>query len=395
LVAACSALAGCGGDDGQLNVADEPPKAPLAPTTPASSPLFRLEPVVRKLEEPVYVTAADAQPDVFYVVERAGRIRVVTDGRLRPKPLLDIGDRVRTEIEEGLHSVAFHPDYPDDPRLFVAYNDLEGDLQVAEYRVEDAHAIPESARTLFSIDRPEGVKWHNGGQLQFDPDGELYVSSGDAARNPYDEMPNPPRTPDPDNNAQNLDLLFGKLLRLDVDEEVPEPELVAYGLRNTWRFSFDRETGDLVLADVGQFAREEIDFVPAGTADVLNFGWSVYEGTTRFNGDHALGDSGALVWPILEYQHPPGPLYCPGRASITGGYVYRGTAVTKLRSRYVFGDYCSGELWTLRIVDGKATEVRMEPAEVSAISSFGEDGRGELYATALNEGVVYRLVAPG
>jgi glucose/arabinose dehydrogenase len=388
-------LAACGGDEyQQLNAAAEPPKTPLAPTTPATKPLFRLEPAVRNLEEPVYVTAAEAEPDVFYVVERAGIVRVVAGERLRREPLLDISDRVRTEIEEGLHSVAFHPDYPGDPRLFVAYNDLKGDLQVVEYRVEDARAAPASARTLLSIDRPEGVKWHNGGQLQFGPDGRLYVSSGDAARNPYDGMPNPPRTPDPDNNAQNLELLFGKLLRLDVDDESPEPQLVAYGLRNAWRFSFDRETGDLVIADVGQFAREEIDFVPAGTDDVLNFGWSVYEGTMRFNGEHPLGDLGQLVWPILEYQHPPGPLYCPGRASITGGYVSRGSAVPELRGRYVFGDYCSGELWTLRIADGKATEVRMEPAEVIAISSFGEDARGELYATALNEGTVYRLVAP-
>ena len=179
--------------------------------------------MVQGLAEPVHVAAAPGQPGRMYVVERAGLIRVVEDGAVRREPLLDIRARVRTEVEEGLHSLAFHPEYAENGRLFVAFNDRRGDLRVVEYHVEGEEAEPGSARDLLAVDKSEGVKWHNGGQLQFGPVGLLYVSTGDSARNQFDGLPDPVDTPDPDNNAQNLRLLFGKLLHLDVDEQRPGP----------------------------------------------------------------------------------------------------------------------------------------------------------------------------
>jgi glucose/arabinose dehydrogenase len=265
-----------------------------------------------------------------------------------------------------------------------------------EYRSDGTRADPSSDRELLIIDKTQGVKWHNGGQLQFGPDGLLYVSMGDSARNFFDGLPNPPRTADPKNNAQNPDLLFGKLLRLDVDARRPKPEIAAYGLRNAWRFSFDRATDDLFIADVGQFEHEEVDFLPNGRFDEqLNFGWSIYEGLEPYNRRHRLATQGGLVWPVLTYEHGAGPIYCPGRGSIIGGYVYRGTGIPGLAGRYVFGDYCTGELWSLRIENGAAVDVRKEPESVSSLSSFGEDADGELYATALVDGIVYKLVPAG
>jgi glucose/arabinose dehydrogenase len=239
------------------------------------------------------------------------------------------------------------------------------------------------------IDKTAGVKWHNGGQLQFGPDGHLYFAMGDSARNPYDELPDPPATPDPDNNSQNPELVFGKLFRIDVDDPSPTPEVVAVGLRNTWRFSFDRENGDLYLADVGQFAWDELDYVPAGTRELLNFGWSLFEANAFHNRDFELS-LGRLTWPILRIRHGPG-LYCSERGSITGGYVYRGDDVPQLAGRYVFGDYCSGEVWTVRVVNGRAADLRKEPVEVPSLVSFAEDADGELYAISLL-GAIHRLV---
>jgi glucose/arabinose dehydrogenase len=356
-----------------------------------SKPLFALEPVVQGLHEPVYVAAAPGEGGRLYVVLRAGLIRLLEDGRLRGEPFLDITSRVRTEIEEGLHSVVFHPSYAENRLLYVDYNDRKGDIHVVEYRSDGERVLPETARELLVIDKPEGVKWHNGGQLQFGPDGLLYVSIGDAARNPLDPIQGPhPTTADPDNHAQNLSLLFGKLLTIDVDSSTPRIRIAAYGLRNTWRFSFDRANGDLYLADVGQFKYEEIDYLPSGFGTVPNFGWSIYEGNRTYNGDHLLGDVGQLVWPVVVYAHGS-PRYCDIRGSITGGYVYRGESIPELRGRYLFGDFCSNEVWSLRIEGDRAVELRKEPVEVPAIVSFGEDADGELYAVALLEGTVYRL----
>ena len=372
----------------------QPPNPPRAPGKASRPALFDLQPVAEGLEEPVYVAAPPNEPERLYIVERAGRIRVLEDGEIRPEPFLDIGARVRTEIEEGLHSVAFHPDYAQNHLLYVDYNDKKGDIHVVEFRSDSSKVLKETERELLVIDKVEGVRWHNGGQLQFGPDGLLYVSMGDSARNPLDPIPAlHPTTADPKNHAQKLSLLFGKLLTIDVDSPEPKVRIAAYGLRNTWRFSFDRETEDLYLADVGQHEWEEIDFLPSGYEGLPNFGWSVYEGVRPYNGDFRLGDLGELVWPVVVYEHGSFQ-YCGGRGSITGGYVYRGSAVPSLAGRYVFGDFCSSELWSLRMRNGRAVDIRKEPGEVSALVSFGEDANGELYAVSLVDGIVYRLVPP-
>jgi glucose/arabinose dehydrogenase len=365
-----------------------PGDVPTVPLENAPTPLFALEAVLSGLPSPVYAATPESDSTRLYVVERAGRIVPYEDGEAR-EPLLDISELVRTDVEEGLHSVAFHPEYAENGRFFVAYNDRRGDVRVVEYHSDGEVADATAARELLAIDKTDGVKWHNGGQLQFGPDGLLYVSMGDSARNPYDELPGPPGTPDPNNNAQNLRLPYGKLLRLDVDEEAPEPHVVALGLRNPWRFSFDRENGDLYLADVGQFAWEELDYLPAGTSELTNFGWSRYEATAGHNESFELS-RGRLVWPILRYEHEAG-LYCQGRGSITGGYVYRGSEIPELDGRYVFGDYCSGEIWTSAVEGGRATDIRKEPVTVRELVSFAEDADGELYAISL-AGEIRRLV---
>jgi glucose/arabinose dehydrogenase len=371
----------------------EPPKVPQVPDRP-SEPLFSLRPVAEGLEEPVYVSAPAGEPERLYVVERAGRILLVENDKVRKEPFLDIGARVRTEIEEGLHSIAFHPLYADNRLLYVDYNDKRGDIHVVEFRSDGSKVLKETARELLVIDKLEGVRWHNGGQLQFGPDGLLYVSMGDSARNPLDPIPSlHPTTADPKNHSQNLSLLFGKLLTIDVDAPEAEIRIAAYGLRNPWRFSFDRDNGDLYIADVGQHEWEEVDYLPSGYEGLPNFGWSVYEGVRPYNGDFRLGDVGELVWPVLVYPHGSFQ-YCGGRGSITGGYVYRGAEIPRLRGRYLFGDFCSFEVWSLRMENGRAVDVRKEPVEVPALVSFGEGATGELYAVAPADGTVYRLVPP-
>jgi glucose/arabinose dehydrogenase len=373
--------------------ATPPPEVPGVPDEP-SAPLFDLEPVADDLEEPVYVAAAASEPERLYIVERPGRIRVLENGEVRSKPFLDIGARVGVEIENGLHSVVFHPEYADNRLLYVDYNDKRGDIHLVEFRSDGTNVLKETERELLVIDKLEGVRWHNGGQLQFGPNGLLYVSMGDSARNPLDPIPAlHPTTADPNNHSQNTSLLFGKLLTIHVDSPEPEIRIAAYGLRNPWRFSFDRDNGDLYIADVGQHEWEEIDYLPSEYDGLPNFGWSVYEGVGPYNEDFELGDVGELVWPVLVYKHPSFQ-YCGGRGSITGGYVYRGTGIPGLVGRYVFADYCSYEVWSLRMKNGRAVDVRKEPAEVPAVVSFGEDASGELYAIASADGIVYRLVSP-
>ncbi len=326
-------------------------------------------PVVSGLAAPVYVTAPPSEPGRLYIVEKAGRILVRERGGLRT--FLDIRSLVGSSgIEQGLFSVAFHPGYPREPRLYVDYTDRNGDTRVVEYRSDGSRALPETARQLLFVDQPYAN--HNGGQLQFGPDGHLYVGMGDGGSGG-----------DPENRAQNLSSLLGKLLRIDVDRPGAGPQIVGYGLRNPWRFSFDRSTGDLYIADVGQSAWEEIDFERRGNTGLKNFGWDVYEGRASFE-DKRRNPRGRLVWPITVYGHTG------GNCSVTGGYVYRGSSVPAARGRYFYGDFCSGTIWSLRVVGGKATDVRREPLKVASLSSFGEDARGELYAVSLG-GTVYRL----
>jgi hypothetical protein len=329
---------------------------------------------IAQLDAPTHLAPAPGEKRRLYVVEKEGRIRVVAKGKLREEPFLDIADVVGSEgSEQGLFSVAFHPGYAANRLFYVSYTNLDGDSEVVEYRSDGVRAIPGSRRLLLFVDQPYDN--HNGGQLAFGPDGLLYAGFGDGGLQG-----------DPADNAQTLSSRLGKVLRLDVDELQPMPSLAAYGARNPWRFSFDRLTGDLWIADVGGGQREEVDFLPAGSG-LVNLGWDVYEGTV-LRDDGILTPGGTLVFPVHEYSH------AAGRCSITGGFVYRGRAIPDAVGRYFYGDFCTGEVESFRLgADGKATDRRAEPVTVPLLSSFGEGPRGELYLLSL-EGSVYRLAPP-
>jgi glucose/arabinose dehydrogenase len=322
---------------------------------------LRLRPLFRGLSSPLYVTTAPGQPNTLYIVEQVGRIRVAVRGKLRAKPFLDVRSKVSCCGEQGLLGLAFHPKYRTNKKYYVNYTDRSGDTRVVEYRGTRA------LRQLLFVDQPYSN--HNGGNIAFGPDGWLYVGMGDGGA-----------AGDPQNHAQNLSSRLGKLLRINVNAKRPAVQIVGYGLRNPWRFSFDR--GDLYIGDVGQGEWEEVDYTPRNSPGLENYGWDVYEGTHRFESKDPSG-SGRLVMPVAEYSHSDG-------CSITGGYVYRGRAIASLQGRYIYGDYCSGTIWTLRIADGKATEVRREAISVDSLSSFGLDAAGELYATSLG-GSVYKI----
>jgi glucose/arabinose dehydrogenase len=328
---------------------------------------LRLVEVASGLESPTHVAFAPGEPTRLYVVEQAGRVRVVEDGALLPEAFLDLANEVRSGGEQGLLSIAFHPDYEAKRLFYVDYTNRDGDTRVVEYRAGAAE--PERLRTLLAVDQPYAN--HNGGQLVFGPDGRLYVGMGDGGS-----------AGDPENRAQNLDSPLGKLLRLDVDDIDDQPEIVAYGLRNPWRLSFDGETGDLWIADVGQGDREEVNVLPASVDELVNFGWDVYEGTSPFE-DKPLNPAGRLIQPVVEYDHSQG-------CSITGGFVARGGDVPALEGRYVYGDYCSGRIWSVPAERDEPLDARREEIVVPELSSFGEGPSSELYAVS-QQGSVYRL----
>jgi glucose/arabinose dehydrogenase len=366
---AAAALAGCSSDD---ESATTPPSTTTAaaPTTAETEPTgplrLRLEPVLEGVGALVHVTAAPGEPERLYLVDRDGLILILEDGQLADAPFLDVRDLVTSGGEQGLLSVAFHPDYEENRLFYVNYTDLQGDTRVVEY--EAADGSPTRGRELLFVDQPYAN--HNGGQLAFGPDGLLYVGMGDGGSGG-----------DPENRAQNLSSRLGKLLRLDVNREEATWEMVAYGLRNPWRFSFDRETGDLWIGDVGQGEIEEIDYLPRDTDGLVNFGWDVFEGTQPFE-DKEPNPRGELVGPVAEYGHGQG-------CSVTGGFVYRGQRIPAARGLYFYGDYCSGLAWTFTPEEER---VRPLPFEVQGLSSFGEDAAGELYLVTL-DGELFRLEA--
>jgi glucose/arabinose dehydrogenase len=353
----------------------------------AKTPSSRVEIVARGLTQPLYVTAPASEPERLYVVQRNGLVRVLVRGRLQARAFLDLRGRVALGGERGLLSIAFSPRYATDRLLYVCYTDRER-IHVVELREAGGRVDPASARRLLSVPHDESP-YHNGGQLAFGTDGLLYAGFGDGGYlGPQ---------PDPHGNSQNLDVLLGKIVRLDPSSPAPRAEVVAYGLRNPWRFSFDAQTGDLVIADVGWFLVEEVNVLRAGTTGLVNFGWSVYEGRrARRRGEPVeLNRGGALIWPAYTY-----PTGIAENCSITGGYVYRGRRVARLRGRYVFGDFCSGRIWSARLAGDRATDVRAEPFRVRMLASFGQDAGGELYAVSMcsterclpRTGIVYRFV---
>jgi glucose/arabinose dehydrogenase len=335
------------------------------PTGPLHVKLTR---VADGLDAPLDVEATPSERGRLYVVEQGGRIRVLENGRLIARPFLDIRGLVRSGGEQGLLSVAFHPEFAENGRFYVDYTDVNGDTRVVEYQAQPGRQ-PARQRELLFVDQPYAN--HNGGQLAFGPNGRLYVGLGDGGSGG-----------DPENRAQDLGEHLGKLLSLDVNRPGAGWRIEGYGLRNPWRFSFDRETGDLWIGDVGQGEWEEIDFTPGSSPGLENYGWDVFEGTHPYE-EKDLNPRGRVVTPVAEYSHDEG-------CSVTGGFVYRGERIPAARGRYFYGDYCSGQLWTVSPRRRGISRPQRLRFRVEALSSFGEDTVGELYLTSL-QGVVYRL----
>lgn len=360
LLLAPALVAGCGGE-----------VEPAPPATGAGKPALEK---VGEFSEPVFVAQPPGGGESLYVVERAGRIRAVgEDGSVAARPFLDLRREVTTEGEGGLFSLAFAPDYARSGRFYVDFASKDGRIEIDEYRAdaESATVDPASRRTVLSIPHPNLIHW--GGLLQFGPDGELYAGTGDGG----------PAYPIP-GTAQDPKSLLGKLLRVDPRAATAEP--VALGLRNPWRYSFDRETGDLWIGDVGDFTQEEVDHVPAGRIDGANLGWPDLEGTAQTKSDVKAPDP---IAPTLTYERtgkPDDPV-----CAVTGGYVVRDPALAALEGRYLYGDFCEGRILSL---DAGEAHPRPRPSglEVPRLVSFAEDAGGRLYAISL-EGPVYRLTA--
>ncbi len=388
------ALVACGSDDsGRADATAAPATssaAGQARAREAAASGVRLV-SVGSFDSPVYVSAPPADRRRIFVVEQAGTIRVVRAGKRLARPFLDIRSIVKSGGEQGLLSIAFAPDYAKTRRFYVNYTDKAGLQRIVEYRSGSAdRANRASARTVLRYDGVEDN--HNGGLLVFGPDRLLYAGTGDGGG--ADDQHGTR------GNAQDLGSLLGKLLRIDprrsgsraysvpssnpfVDRPGARPEIYSYGLRNPWRFSFDRTTGDLAIGDVGQNAIEEIDFAPKGQARGVNYGWRPLEGTRRNFDEPAPG----AVAPVLELTHPP-------NCSVTGGYVVRDGGVPALAGRYVYGDLCKGELRSVRLAAGAATgdAAIARVAKIDQLASFGEDARGRVYVVSLS-GPVYRLAA--
>ena len=368
-MAVAVALVGAGCSDEDPQPQEERPEAPTRVEVGPRG-YMALREVATGFDQALYLAQAPGSRELF-VVEQPGRV-VALDGDGPGRTLIDIRDRVQSGGEQGLLGLAFHPDYARNGRLFLHYTNKGGDTRVDEYRRgARGTADPATRKELLRVEQP--FPNHNGGQLSFGPDGLLYLGLGDGGS-----------SGDPDNNAQDLDDRLGKILRVDVDRPGSDWEPVAYGLRNPWRFSWDRETRAIWIADVGQDEREEIDSIPRFTDPPPNFGWPAFEGTNDIDERKPTGP-GRVIEPVAEYDHDEG-------CSVTGGYVYRGSEVPRLRGRYVYGDVCSGAIWTLKAGSGTATDVRKEDDQLEQVASFGEDARGELYAISLSRGV-FRVVS--
>jgi glucose/arabinose dehydrogenase len=342
----------------------------LAGSARAGSLALQLTQVGPDFDRPIYVTSTPADPTALYVVERGGRIYRMAGGVVGRKPFLNIRGKVSLGGERGLLSMAFSPNYGVDGLFYVYYTDKKGTITVAQYHVKPGKK-PAHPRIVLRVPHPQFDN-HNGGQLQFGPDGDLYAGTGDGGSGG-----------DPNNNAQNPDSGLGKLWRASPSNWVWEK--AGYGLRNPWRFSFDSANGDLYIADVGQGSWEEVDY--RAQSDLLtpaNYGWSRYEGTHDFNVDITIdpGSPTPLVSPVYEYDHSS------GRCAIMGGYVYRGSAMPDRVGRYFFGDYCTGEIWTMDAVTG--ANVALEANDVPGLVSFGVDQSHELYAVS-EDGPVYSI----
>jgi glucose/arabinose dehydrogenase len=385
------------GESATTSAAVVRPSAPVAPAVVAAAPAISLSLVVGGLSNPVFATSARDGSGRLFIVEKTGRIRIFKNGQLLATPFLNISGSVSGGSEQGLLGLAFSPGFATNHKFYVDYTRLNGDTVISEYRsgttgsadVADWH----TGRVVLKVVQPYDN--HNGGMLAFGRDGYLYVGMGDGGS-----------AGDPGNRAQSLNTLLGKILRIDVTGttsttayRIPSTnpyvghtgldEIWDFGLRNPWRFSFDRANGNLWIGDVGQNAWEEVDratyfSAPAGKG--LNWGWHVMEGRHCYSPSTGCNTSGKTLPPV-EYDHNG------GRCAVTGGYVYRGTAIPALVGAYVFGDYCSGEIWYTTATSTAAAPKTLLLDTAFNVSSFGEDQAGELYVCDLNGGV-YKVM-PG
>ena len=375
---------------GGLTTSPSPSAAPAAQATSAAGPAsvatttsaraatppaVRLQKRPQTFSQPVYLTSPPGDTSRLFVVEKTGKIVIVKNGARLATPFLDITSKVSTGGEQGLLSMAFDPSYATNGRFYVDYTNAAGDTRVVRYRTSVADpnvAVASSAKVLLRVAQP--YTNHNGGQLQFSPGGRLFVGMGDGGSGG-----------DPQHHAQDPRSRLGKLLSLDVTVSPVKVKLYAKGLRNPWRFSFDAKTGALWIGDVGQDQWEEVDYLRPNRPAGANLGWSAYEGTHVYNSAIAATvRKSSLTWPVTQYSHSVGD-------AVTGGYVYRGTAIPRLRGFYVFADFASGRVWAMKGPGGARSTLSGADGNVSQISSFGQDASGELYIVSL-AGSVSKIV---
>jgi glucose/arabinose dehydrogenase len=367
-----------------------------APAVVLAVPAIVLSKVATGLSNPVFVTASPDTTGRLFIVEKTGRIRILAKGALLATPFFDIHTLVSGGSEQGLLGLAFPPSFPTSHKFYVDYTNTAGNTVIAEYRTSSTNgnvANTATRRVIMTVTQP--YPNHNGGMLAFSAAGYLFIGLGDGGSGG-----------DPGNRAQSTATLLGKILRIDVtgttathnyrvlssNPFVGRPgldEIYQYGLRNPWRFSFDRATGDLWIGDVGQSAWEEVDhavYTSTGPGRGINWGWRVMEGSHCYNPASGCSTVGKTL-PLTEYSHATN-----GRCAITGGYVYRGKAIPALAGKYVFGDYCSGEIFSISSTAARPAPISVLRSTGFPISSFGEDRAGELYVCDLG-GSVYKIVA--
>lgn len=397
------AAVGCNGDPSEPRViAPEPTGTTEAPVVDerAVIPLDEIEITLREVasgfDQPLFVTSDGTGSGVLYVLEKTGRIWTLDNGVRGEAPFLDISDRVSTTSEQGLLGIAFPPNYAETQMFLVSYTRADGASVLSWMRgAPRGQADPGSEQVLLT--QPQPFVNHNGGMIAFGPDGHLYYGLGDGGSGG-----------DPQGNGQNLGTLLGKMLRLNVladasqtretpygipldnpfaSQEGARGEIWAYGLRNPWRFSFDRATGDLWIGDVGQNNWEEIDFQPASSTGGENYGWNLYEGAHTYPRNEAVsGPVEGFAMPLVEYDRQAGK-------SVTGGYVYRGAEQDRLWGTYFYADYVDGRIWGLQRAEDGTVQTRLLLDTQLSIASFGEDDSGELYVVDFG-GSVHRLVQP-